>query len=101
MDGRALVWWDGGMRKRRYLAPWQRKDLMQEGSGASPRELSAEDLLALRGKPALYHCLSRVVNRDKLRVLVERRVFRQGMLTSLLISRKRLTQCIVRHSGIS
>ncbi len=65
MDGRALVWWDGGMRKRRYLAPWQRKDLMQEGSGASPRELSAEDLLALRGKPALYHCLSRVVNRDK------------------------------------
>ncbi len=69
------------MRKRRYLAPWQRAELVGVGRGtgrsgagararcsqpdAGPRELSAEDLLALRGKPALYHCLSRVVNRDK------------------------------------
>jgi REP element-mobilizing transposase RayT len=63
------------MRKRRYLAPWQRVDLVEAGAGeggsadgkagGGPRELSAEDLLALRGKPALYHCISRVVNRDK------------------------------------
>ena len=27
-------------------------------------ELSAEALAALRGKPTIYHCISRVVNRD-------------------------------------
>ena len=60
------------MRKRRYLAPWQRAGLWDPGcrtggigAAAAPRELSEQDLLTLRGKPAIYHCLSRVVNRDK------------------------------------
>ena len=51
------------MRKGRYLAPWQREDLalvLEEQD-----ELTAEALLALKGKPAIYHCVSRVVNRDK------------------------------------
>jgi len=49
------------MRKGRYLAPWQREDLVLEVQD----ELTAEALLALKGKPAIYHCVSRVVNRDK------------------------------------
>lgn len=51
------------MRRRRFLAPWQREDL--ELHVHTLEELDAEALLALRGKPALYHCISRVVNRDR------------------------------------
>ena len=51
------------MRKRRYLAPWHRK--MLEGSGLRLEgEGAAEALAALEDKAAIYHCVSRVVNRD-------------------------------------
>ena len=50
------------MRRARYLAPWQGEDLPLELEGMD--ELSAEALAALRGKPTIYHCISRVVNRD-------------------------------------
>ena len=46
-----------GMPKSRYLAPWQQ--VKGEGGG----ELDPEALVALRGKPAIYHCISRVVDR--------------------------------------
>ncbi len=51
------------MRKRRYLAPWHRKvldvsELLLEG------EEAAAALVALQGKAAIYHCVSRVVNRE-------------------------------------
>ncbi len=51
------------MRRARYLAPWQREDLPLEMEGRE--ELTAEALISLRGKPAIYHCLSRVVNRER------------------------------------
>ena len=57
------------MRKGRYLAPWHREagELAALG-GVDLEELGAEDLAALleglRGKPAIYHCISRVVNRE-------------------------------------
>ena len=50
------------MRKRRYLAPWRR----QAGAlqAASPGEDGdGKALRALSGKPAIYHCVSRVVDR--------------------------------------
>jgi REP element-mobilizing transposase RayT len=53
------------MPKARYLAPGQPEDLWEklaqvEGRGA---ELTAAALRDLRGKPAIYHCISRVVDR--------------------------------------
>lgn len=50
------------MRTPRFLAPWHREDLPFDIEGLE--ELDAEALAALRGKPAIYHCLSRIVNRD-------------------------------------
>ena len=50
--------------RRRYLAPWRRATMTAEAvtgvgaGGPAGREL----LVALEGKPALYHCLSRVVD---------------------------------------
>jgi hypothetical protein len=51
------------MRKRRHLAPWHcnaldKSALQLEGKDA------VEALAALEGKPAIYHCVSRIVNRD-------------------------------------
>ncbi len=48
------------MPKSRFLAPWHQPDLiaMLESEG-----LSVEELAALKGKPAIYHCISRVVDR--------------------------------------
>ena len=49
------------MPKPRYLAPWQQPDIiaaLQESGGLSPEELAE-----LQGKPAIYHCISRVVDR--------------------------------------
>ena len=50
------------MPKARYLAPWHQPDLieaMRENDGLSPEELAE-----LQGKPAIYHCISRVVDRQ-------------------------------------
>ena len=61
------------MRRARYLAPWQREDLPLEVEGLD--ELRAEALVALRGKPAIYHCISRVVNREKVLMSEEKEQF--------------------------
>ncbi|MDA1005834.1 MAG: transposase, partial [Verrucomicrobia bacterium] len=55
------------MPKARYLAPWHQVDLI-EAAAAKAAEggtdgLTQEDLEALKGKLAIYHCLSRVVDR--------------------------------------
>ena len=49
------------MKRRRYLAPWGRAAVAARAlePGGSTREV----LAALEGKPALYHCVSRVVDR--------------------------------------
>jgi REP element-mobilizing transposase RayT len=49
------------MPKPRLLAPWHQPDLMAK---LEAEGLSVEELAALKGKPAIYHCVSRVVNRD-------------------------------------
>jgi REP element-mobilizing transposase RayT len=51
------------------LAPWHQKDLMEsalavEGGSEQERERREAELRALQGRSALYHCVSRVVNRD-------------------------------------
>ena len=52
------------MGKRRHLAPWGRKAeaLRVLEPGAAPPD--ARSLAALEGKPAIYHCVSRVVWRQ-------------------------------------
>ena len=51
------------MRKRRYLAPWHCK-VLDESALQLEGKKAAEALVALEGKPAIYHCVSRIVNRD-------------------------------------
>lgn len=48
------------MPKARFLAPWHRADVLEKLRSG---DLSAEDLAGLGGKPAIYHCISRVVDR--------------------------------------
>ena len=54
-----------GVRKARYLAPWRREGVEDElgALGSDPGRV-AEVLAEVRGKPAIYHCVSRVVNRE-------------------------------------
>ena len=56
----------GVMRRRRYLAPWARRLEVGPGQWYGTGESKAEAVEALRaleGKPAIYHCISRVVDR--------------------------------------
>ena len=48
------------MAQARFLAPWHQPDLI---AALEAEGLSLHDLAALKGKPAIYHCLSRVVDR--------------------------------------
>ena len=56
------------MPKARYLAPWHQVDLIEaawaKAADGDPEGLTLKDLEALKGKPAIYHCLSRVVDND-------------------------------------
>ena len=49
------------MKRRRYLAPWGRAAVAARA--LAPGGSTKEVLAALEGKPALYHCVSRVVDR--------------------------------------
>ena len=56
------------MPKARYLAPWHQVDLMEAAMAAGEdtgdsEGLTLKELESLQGKPAIYHCLSRVVDR--------------------------------------
>ncbi len=48
------------MPKARFLAPWHQPDVI---ASLEAEGLSVEELKALQGKPAIYHCVSRVVDR--------------------------------------
>ena len=66
------------MRKARFIAPWHQADLMAvlEAEG-----LSVEELAALKGKSAIYHCISRVVDRRFVLGDAEREQFVRYMRT--------------------
>ena len=66
------------MRKRRYLAPWHRKVLDESGLHPEGEEARAA-LAALEGKAAIYHCVSRVVNREFVLKRAEKERFVQLM----------------------
>ena len=51
------------MRQRRYLAPWHRKVLDANDLSLDGEEAAAA-LSGLMGKPAIYHVISRVVDRQ-------------------------------------
>ena len=51
------------MAKPRYIAPWHREGLEEADLEAMSPE-SVELLASLKGKPAIYHCVSRVVGRE-------------------------------------
>ena len=51
------------MAKPRYIAPWHRKALY-DSDLESMSARSVELLSSLSGKPAIYHCMSRVVGRE-------------------------------------
>ena len=48
------------MAQARFLAPWHQHDLID---AMQDEGLAVGELASLRGKPAIYHCLSRVVDR--------------------------------------
>ncbi|NIP96204.1 MAG: chemotaxis protein CheW [Akkermansiaceae bacterium] len=52
------------MPKARYLAPWHQEDLWERLAEGEGEELTVEALRELKGKPAIYHCISRVVDRQ-------------------------------------
>jgi putative transposase len=80
---------DGPMRKARYLAPWRREGAV---------ELDAEALAALRGKPAIYHCVSRVVNRERVLGPTEKEHFVKLMRLYERFSQVRvLTFCVMSN----
>ena len=51
------------MKRRRYLAPRGRAAAAARAAGAGAVPPDAEALAALEGRPAIYHCVSRVVDR--------------------------------------
>lgn len=83
------------MRKRRQLAPWHRKGL--DAGGLEPvDEAVAEALAALEGKAAIYHCVSRVVNRERVLKREERDVFVEIMRRYEAFSQVHvLTHCVM------
>jgi len=70
-------------RQPRYLAPWRRTtadlhlqlDKAREALGFESPEAAEEYLAALKGKPAIYHCVSRVVDRRRVLGAAERTKF--------------------------
>ena len=64
---------------RRYLAPWQRRagETQSGGAGGGAEQIAAAEaaLQGLAGRPALYHCVSRVVDRQFLLGSVEKEHF--------------------------
>lgn len=85
------------MRQRRRLAPWHRADLDPSIEGV-PEEEIAEALAALQGKAAIYHCVSRVVNRDRVFGRTEREEFVRIMRRYEAFSRVQIhTYCVMSN----
>jgi REP element-mobilizing transposase RayT len=88
------------MRKARHLAPWHREAVGDDSlAGAEGREEEMGVLLAgMRGKAAIYHCVSRVVNRDFVLHREEREHFVRLMRIYEKFSQVRvLTFCVMTN----
>ena len=88
------------MRRARYLAPWHRDavDFQDLGDLREDPEVVAETLEALRGKPAIYHVVSRVVNRDRVFGRAEKEHFVKLMRTYEKFCQVRiLTHCVMSN----
>jgi REP element-mobilizing transposase RayT len=85
------------MAKPRFIAPWHRKVLEDSALGGMSPD-SAALLADLRGKPALYHCVSRVVNREFIFQSKEREMFVQLMRRYAAFSQVKLrTYCVMSN----
>jgi hypothetical protein len=88
-------WWRKPYRKR-FLAPWRREaaDLEKFRSGAALEK----HLSGLQGKAAIYHCVSRVVDRRRVLGAPERERFAQYMRIYERFCQVRvLTYCVMSN----
>ena len=84
------------MRRKRYLAPWSRA--AGAGVGLKSKPIDAEALRALEGKPAIYHCISRVVDRRFILGNAEREQFVAYLRTYEAFCQVRvLTFCVMSN----
>ena len=85
------------MRTKRKLAGWSRKELERNGLDQTDEEVAAA-LAALMGKPAIYHCLSRIVDRRRVLKREERDMFVSLMRRYEAFSQvKVLTYCVMSN----
>ena len=84
------------MGKRRHLAPWGRK--AEAARALQPGAPEPEALAALEGKPAIYHCVSRIVWRELVLGTTEKEQFVRLMRRWEGFCRVRvLTYCIMSN----
>ena len=84
--------------RRRFLAPWSRKavDFFPENPGADSEAARGGMLAALHDKPAVYHCISRVVDRRMVLGAQEKEKFVEYMRTYEEFCQVRvLTHCVM------
>jgi hypothetical protein len=85
------------MRTKRKTAAWNRKGLEKSGLGLTDESVIAA-LAALQGKAAIYHCLSRIVNRDRVIKRAEKEMFVLLMRRYEAFSQvKVLTYCVMSN----
>ena len=84
------------MGKRRHLAPWGRK--AEAARALQPGAPEPEALAALEGKPAIYHCVSRIVWRELVLGTTEKEQFVRLMRRWEGFCRVRvLTYCVMSN----
>ena len=84
------------MNRRRYLAPWGRAEVAAHTQGNEADR--AKILAALEGKPAIYHCVSRVVDRGFRLGQAEKEEFVRRMRRLERFCRVRiLTYCVMSN----
>jgi len=85
------------MRTRRKTASWHRKGLDKSDLDLTNEEVVAA-LAALQGKPAIYHCVSRIVNRERVLKREERDMFVRFMRRYEVFSQVNvLTYCVMSN----
>jgi len=87
-------WWTKKYRPR-FLAPWRRQSAELEGLSAQGGEIERH-LAGLRGKAAIYHCVSRVVDKRRIFGAAEREQFTAFMRQYEQFCQVRvLTHCVM------
>jgi len=85
------------MRTKRKIAGWHRKSLEKSGLDLTDEAVVAA-LAALQGKAAIYHCVSRIVNRDLVLKREEKEMFVCLMRRYEAFSQvKVLTYCVMSN----